>query len=428
MSSNSPQDFRVVAIGSSAGGYEAIKKFFKKLPDSPGMAFIIIQHIAQEYKNISRELIGQLTKMPVMDAVHGAPITINTVYLTPRDKILSLEGDRFQLNEKAKYIAISHHPIDMFFGALGHELKTRAVGIILSGKGTDGSRGLRAIAEAGGTVLVQSPPTAMYGSMPEMAISSGYADLVMDVEEMPAKLLEISSLLEKKTHDGNVINISSEVAEIQNIIELLSSFSLVNFNHYKINSIVRRIEKRMVITGQRTAADYFKYLKVNATELNTLYKTSLIGVTSFFRDPETFQAFETLVVPEVCNQKDKYEQIRIWVPACSTGEEAYTIALLLENYIRENKLNIDYKIFATDLDNSALEFASLGHYSEEAIKDIPPALVDKFFNNDDAFYVISSDIRKKIIFVRHNVLRDPPFIRLDLISCRNLFIYLKADV
>lgn len=428
MSIDSPQEFRVVAIGSSSGGYDALKKFFKNLPDNPGMAFIVIQHISQEYKHISKELINQLTHMPVVDAVHGAPIEINTIYLTPRDKILSLEGERFQLNDKAKYIAISHHPIDMFFSALGHELKSRAVGIVLSGKGTDGSRGIRAIAEAGGTVLVQSPTTAMYSSMPEMAISSGYADLVMDVEEMPAKLKALSTLLDKNHQDRKDINVSSEVADIQNIIELLGNFSMVNFNHYKINSIVRRIEKRMSITGQQSAADYYRYLKVNAAELNTLYKNSLIGVTNFFRDPEAFHAFETQVIPEVCSQKDKYEQIRIWVPACATGEEAYTIALLLENYIQENKLSIDYKIFATDLDSSSLEFASLGHYSEEAIKDVPPAFVEKFFTNDDAFYVVSPDIRKKLIFVRHNLLRDPPFIRLDIISCRNLFIYLKTDV
>ncbi|WPP48861.1 CheR family methyltransferase [Catalinimonas niigatensis] len=418
--------FHVVGMGSSAGGYEAIKLILKNLSGKPDMAFLIIQHISQQHTAMSVEMIAQHTLLPVCEASDGMPVKNNTVYLMPLDRSLCLDGYTFHINRNNSHVALTH-AVDTVLVSMAHNFEDKAIGIILSGKGTDGSRGIRSIAEAGGLVMVQSPDTAEFTNMPQVAISTGYADLVMSPEEIAAKMPDIIQRRESKPTSEKPVNISSEIEDIQNIIELLSQYSEVNFSLYKINSIVRRIEKRMALTDHERAEEYYNYLKSNKNELNTLYKKSLIGVTDFFRDPEAFTSFAQNVVPQLCDSKDQYEQLRIWVPACSTGEEAYTIAILLEEYIRDHQLKLDYKLFATDLDQSALEFASLGRYPEEAIKRVSQERVNRFFQQEGAFYSIDPHIRKKILFVKHNLLKDPPFIRLDVVSCRNLFIYLKPE-
>lgn len=322
-------DFHIVGLGSSVGGgYEAIKTFLKNLSVQPDMAFLIIQHISQQHTPMSVEMIGQHTSLPVLEARDGMAIKKNKIYLMPLDRSLKLEGYTFRFNRNAGHVTLTH-AIDTVMNSMAHSFKEKSIGIILSGKGTDGSRGIRSIAEAGGLVMVQSPESAEYVNMPQVAISSGYADLVMSPKEIAAKMPDIIQRRENKPVSEKPVNISSEIVDIQNIIELLSQYSEVNFSYYKVNSIVRRIEKRMALTNHERAEEYFSYLKSNRNELNTLYKKSLIGVTDFFRDPEAFASFAQNVVPNVCDSKDQYEQLRVWVPACATGEEAYTIAILL---------------------------------------------------------------------------------------------------
>ncbi|MEK6482082.1 CheR family methyltransferase [Catalinimonas sp. 4WD22] len=419
-------NFHVIGIGSSSGGYAAVKTLFSHLHDKPGMSFLIIQHISQQHAPIEPEMMARHTSLPVLRAADGVSIEKDTIYLMPMDRILNIRQNTFYFNPNAGHIALTHS-IDTLFSDISKSYGNKAIGILLSGKGTDGSLGIRSITEAGGIVMVQSPESATFSDMPQIAISSGYADLIMPPEQMATKLKEVEQdNLPGKTKDKE-LSIASEKEHVQKIIELLSEYSGVDFIHYKVNSLIRRIEKRMLLTRLSSAKEYFNYLQTHKHELFTLYKKSLIGVTDFFRDKEAFATFEQVVIPQLCQEKELYEQLRIWVPACSTGEEAYTIAILMEEYIRDHHLKVDYKLFATDLDESALEFASQGCYPPDALKNMSEERINRFFLQESSFYTINSAIRKKLLFVKHNLLKDPPFIRLDVVSCRNLYIYLKPE-
>lgn len=419
-------NFHVVGIGSSNGGYAAVKTLFSHLPDKPGMSFLIIQHISQQHSPIEPEMISKYTSLPVERAADGVSIERDTIYLMPMDRILNIRQNTFYFNPNAGHIALTHS-IDTLFTDLGKTYGEKAIGILLSGKGTDGSLGIRSITEAGGMVMVQSPESAAFSDMPQIAISSGYADLIMPPEQMAVKLQEVEENELPANDKDQELSIASEKEYVQKIIELLSEYSGVDFILYKVNSLIRRIEKRMLLNRLDSAEEYYDYLQTNKHELFTLYKKSLIGVTDFFRDKEAFTTFEQVVIPQLCQHKDPYEQIRIWVPACSTGEEAYTIAILMEEYIRDHHLKVDYKLFATDLDESALEFASQGCYPPDAFKNMSEERINRFFLQESSFYTINSAIRKKLLFVKHNLLKDPPFIRLDVVTCRNLYIYLKPE-
>ncbi|MDF9797161.1 two-component system CheB/CheR fusion protein [Catalinimonas alkaloidigena] len=416
--------FYVVGIGCSSSSIADIRAFFSKLNSEPEMSFIIIQNLAQHATPIDTKILADCTNLAIVNAEHGISIEKNKVYLMPIDRSLSLQQKKFYSNAKASHVTLSH-AVDTCFADLANEFENKAAGILLSGKGTDGTLGISRISKAGGIVMVQSPDSTSNSEMPQVAITSEYAESVMPPEDMAIYLNKLINDA-KQNHevdDQNSISIDEE--QIESIIKLLSEYSNVDFSHYKTNSFIRRIRKRISINQKKSVEEYYSFLKENKHELYTLYNNSLIGVTSFFRNKEAFEAIEKEVIPRICEHKDSYEQIRIWVPACATGEEAYSIAILIEEYIRDNHLKVDFKLFATDLDDSALDFASQACYPKEALKNISDLRISRFFQQESSFYIVAPSLRKKILFVKHNLLKDPPFIRLDLVSCRNLYIYLK---
>ncbi|MES2732624.1 MAG: CheR family methyltransferase, partial [Bacteroidota bacterium] len=416
----------VVGIGSSAGGMDAWKELFTHMPDNPGVAFVIIYHLLPNVPSSAQEILVQHTRLQVTEATDGTLLKPNYIYLIPANKILTIQDKRLKVtNRPAEHLFPM--TIDIFLHSLGNELKENAIGIILSGAGTDGSNGIQTIHDHGGMVLVQTPDTARFDDMPSIAIAADNPDWVMPPKEMGAKLIEYIQNPQVLRDRTIKINAEQDNDDLQEIIQLVSDFSRVNFKHYKLNTVLRRIERRMNINHILSTTDYRNFLQKHPEELRVLYNELLIGVTNFFRDPHAFQALVEKVLPELCKRR-AYEPIRVWVAGCSTGVEAYSMAILFDEYIEQHKLDIDYKIFATDLDSRAIEFASYGRYRNTIATEVDVERLRKYFVQTGDFYEVRKEIRRKIIFAKHNLISDPPFIKLDLLTCRNLFIYLKADM
>ncbi len=418
-------EFFIVGIGASAGGMEPLKTFFNTIPKDVNAAFVIIQHLSRDFKSLTADWLSQCTELPIETVNDRTEILPGHIYLHPEHKILKVSGKTL-IAEKRHIDEVTNLSIDAFLHTLGREANEKAIGIILSGTGTDGSRGIKTIKSYGGVVLVQDPASATFDSMPSIAISADDPDLIL-----PPKALA-EHLIRYVNHRASLSEVRSESWEeddkvIQDIITHVSEYSSVNFKGYKINTILRRIEKRIKLNRLHSLSEYYHFTKNNRNEIHILYKDLLIGVTYFFRDKEAFRVLETKVIPELFKKKT-YETVRIWVAGCCTGEEAYAMAILCEEYREKNSSAVPYKIFATDLDNKSIEFASIGRYNEDIAKDLSQERLEKFFNKQGDFYEIKRSIRKKIIFAQHNLIVDPAFIKLDLLSCRNLFIYLKAEI
>lgn len=421
------KDFYVVGIGSSAGGYDALREFFKEMPEKPGVAFVIIQHLSREHKSLTAEWLTKVTPMNIISVQEETKILPNQVYLLPENMLLKIKNDNLVL-EKRDSEEIINLAVDVFFHSLAEAYKERAIAIVLSGAGTDGSRGILSIKDKGGLVFVQQPDSANFESMPSVAIATDHPDIILPPAEMAKKLLHF---LKNPVNmdDENIENATSTDREVvQDIIHQVSQFSNVNFQAYKINTIFRRIEKRTKLNHLTNIQEYQEFLKHNPEEIQILYNDLLIGVTNFFRDAVAFKSLEKNVIANLFSGKKDYETVRIWVIGCSTGEEAYSVAILCEEYIQKHNLDITYKIFATDLDSKAIELASVGRFRNDIIMDVSPERRERFFNKVGDFYEIKKVLRKKIIFARHNLMNDPPFISQDLITCRNLFIYFKPEI
>ncbi len=418
------KDFYVVGIGASAGGLDAVQQFFSKMENNSGIAFIVVQHLSPDFKSLMPELLGKYTKMQIYTAENNMEIKPNCIYLNQRNTNLIIKKKRLFLVKKESKDHLNL-PIDLFFHSLGEEFKEKSIGVILSGTGSDGSRGIKTIKENGGIVLVQDPLTAQFDGMPKSAIFTNITDFILPPQELAKKILQFT---QKKINILPELTKENEIEEIYKLIlnEILS-FSGVDFKKYKNNTLVRRLEKRMTLHNFNKLDEYYNFLKINEEEKNALKQEFLIGVTSFFRDKEAFNVLSSKVIPEICQSKKTSETIRIWIPGCSTGEEAYSIAILFDNYIRDNKTKIDFKIFATDIDKKALEKASTGSFPVNNFTEIDKNYFeDYFFKTGDQIQIIKR-IREKIVFSLHDVTSDPPFIRIDLISCRNLLIYLTND-
>jgi two-component system, chemotaxis family, CheB/CheR fusion protein len=424
---NNKKDFYIVGIGASAGGYDALKAFFSQIPEKPGASFVVIQHLDRNFKSLTEEWLSKYTDMKIVTVHDTTQVEPDYIYLMPEDKILRMKDGNLVVSEREPHQAINLS-IDIFFQSLGEEAKEKSVGVILSGTGTDGSRGIVTIKENGGIVLVQQPDTAEFDGMPRVAIAVDHPDLIQPPDKLADQLLRYiqnpfqfdeAKLEQVAKTDNNII---------QDIIERVSEYSRVNFRGYKINTIIRRIERRTKLNNLKSLSQYHNFLQNNPTEVHALYNDLLIGVTAFFRDPEAFEALEKQVIPALFDKRKSYETVRIWVVACSTGEEAYSIAMLCDEYVQRHQLDVPYKIFATDIDDRSLEVASIGRYSQSIAADISPERLKAYFRKSDDFYDVKKVIRKKIIFARHNLTVDPPFLNINLITCRNLFIYLKPDL
>ncbi|MES2730794.1 MAG: CheR family methyltransferase, partial [Bacteroidota bacterium] len=419
--------FYMVGIGASAGGYDALKAFFSAIPPKPGLAFVIIQHLSRDHKSFTQEWLTKLTSLPITSVEKDTVVEPDHIYLMPESKLLKI-ADKTLIVEAREDRQQPNFAIDVFLHSLAGSLKEKAIGIILSGTGTDGSRGIRSIKENGGIVLVQQPDTANFDGMPSMAIASDHPDMILPPVQLAEGLLAYvanpASIPEEVWQDPT----ASDKEMVQEIIEHVSHYSKVDFRTYKINTILRRIEKRTKLNHLYSLVDYHQYTKRHPEEIQLLYQDLLIGVTQFFRDAPAFEALKEKVIPRLFHERKSYDAVRIWVAGCSTGEEAYSLAIICEEYLQAQAIDIPFKIFATDLDTKSIEMASIGRYRNDIEADVSQERLDKYFTQLDDFYEIKKSLRKKIIFARHNLISDPPFLKLDLLTCRNVFIYLKSEL
>ncbi len=412
----------IVGIGASAGGLDAVQKFFTHIPAETNIAFIVVQHLSSDFKSLMPELLAKHTDMKIFTVEDNMSIQPNCLYLNPQNKNIGIKDNKFVLLTKApkNYLNL---PIDILFRMLGETCQEKSIAVVLSGTGSDGSRGIKTIKEFGGTVLIQDPESAQFDGMPNSAILTNMADFVLTPKKIAEKIVQI-------THSRIQLNdIADDIEKEQyffDILSLIQKSSGINFKYYKNNTLLRRIEKRMTLHNKGRIEEYLKYLEKDTNEQKSLGQEFLIGVTRFFRDEEAFGVLKNEVVPAICNS-NKSKTIRIWVPGCSTGEEAYSIAMLFEDYITTNKLDFTYKVFATDVDKNALYTGSNGSYSVNNFDQIDQDYLDEYFIKKGFKIQITKKIREKIVFSYHDITNDPPFIKMDLISCRNMLIYLSTN-
>lgn len=416
----------VIGIGASAGGLEAINELFDNMPSTTGYSFVIIQHLSPDYKSLMGELLSKHTDMQVVEAKEGMLLKPNCIYLLPARKTLTIRNGMLKLAEHVR----DHQPntaIDIFFESLALDKEEKAVGIILSGTGTDGTKGIQAIKNHGGTVVVQDPTSAQFDGMPNSAVASGYVDLIVPPDIMPEELLEFVKEAPLLRSFNALTN--QEEAIIQDILELVSANTGHDFTNYKRPTIKRRMGKRMAEKNIRSIADYQTFLINNPDEIKSLCKEFLLHVTKFFRDNEAFEFLRTNVIPEILSRKAKGDVIKVWDVACSTGEEAYSLAMLFDECMDEKQRNeIEIKIFASDISQQVIDHASRGFYNEEQISVIPEERVKKYFTREAGGYRVTTALRKMIVFARHDVTKDPPFNKIDLVVCRNMLIYMNQSL
>ena len=417
------QPSHYVGIGASAGGLEAIEDFFRHMRAECGLAFIVIQHLSPDYKSLMKELLSKKTEMRVHRAEDGMEVLANNVYLIPPKKNLTIFHGKLLLKDQAGVRGGINLPIDIFLRSLAEDQGERSIGIILSGTGSDGTRGVRAIKEFGGMVMVQDETNAKFDGMPRAAISTGVADFVLPAKEMPAQLMAFVKhpYVSRENRSGRLIR---DEDNLTRIFAELREKTKVDFTYYKPSTITRRIERRMSVNQIDDIKDYVGYLQTYPAEIMILYRELLIGVTSFFRFCEAMQELGGKWMPEIL-KRSRNREIRFWVPGCSSGEEAYTIAILAKETMEREGLSRDVKIFATDLDRDAIIIAGNGVYPESIAADLTPRLLGKYFYIKEDHYRITRQIREMVVFARHNLIKDPPFTNIDLISCRNLLIYLQ---
>jgi two-component system, chemotaxis family, CheB/CheR fusion protein len=411
----------IVAIGASAGGLEAIHEFFDNMPSNGNLSFIIIQHLSPDYKSLLVELIAKHTHMHVFEADHEMEVKENSVYVIPNNKLLTIKGGRLQLEAKSTEKA-PNTAVDTFLRSLAKDQGSKAIAIILSGTGTDGSKGIMDIHQKEGLVLVQDPVTAKFDGMPNSAIATGVVDFIMAPELMPE---EIFNYINEKPEPISIDGRPDESA-LPEVLRLIERNCQQDFSNYKTPTILRRITRRMGLLGYKKFQEYFNLLRNSPEECRFLSKEFLIGVTKFFRDKAAFTILRNEVLVPMIKEKEDDEILKVWVTACSTGEEAYSMAILIDDLLLEMDRKLDVKIFASDIDSEAIEFASKACYSADALKEIEPQLVEKYFLEEGNKYTVQPKLRKQIVFARHNILKDPPFIKNDVVTCRNLLIYMNS--
>ncbi len=421
----------IVGIGASAGGLAAFQAFFSAMPvdTDPGMAFVLVQHLSPDHKSILTDLIKRCTRMEVREVEDGTTVQPNRVYIIPPNRDMAFLNGTLQLLEPVAPRGL-RFPIDFFFRSLALGLRERAICIVLSGTGSDGALGVRAIKGEGGLVIAQAPESTQYDGMPQSAIATGLVDDVLAPAEMPAQLIAYVARAFGKGHVRAAARRPKEAGTLKKICIVLRDQTGHDFSNYKQNTLVRRVERRMAIHRIDRAGEYLRYLQKSPQEADTLFRDLLIGVTSFFRDPEAFEALGTQAIPQLLTGKPAGGVVRVWVCGSSTGEEAYTIAILLQEHLEGLKQAGKVQIFATDIDRLAIEKARSGVFPASIAADITPERLARFFvrEPDGGAYRIQAGIRNLLIFSEQNVLKDPPFSKLDLISCRNLLIYLNGEI
>ncbi|MBC8767333.1 PAS domain-containing protein [Arenibacter sp. BSSL-BM3] len=418
-------NFLIVGMGASAGGLEAFKEFFDTMPPTSGMAFVLVQHLDPTHKSLMVQLLKNHTKMEVTQVRDNTKVLPNHVYIIPPNKDMAIFQGVLHLMEPMAPRGF-RKPIDFFLRSLAEDRTDRAIGIILSGTGREGTLSLKDIKGKGGLSIVQDPETAKYDGMPRSAIEAGVEDFVLPVKKMPEVLLKYAKN-RKFEPKGIPLQVQTPHQLLEKVFILLRNETGCNFADYKSSTVVRRIEKRMALNQIEKLEDYIKYLQTNPEEVQKLFKELLIGVTSFFRDKEIFDSLKEKVVKKIIADKNDGDTIRLWVPGCSTGEEAYSLAILFDEVIKNQPKALKVQIFASDLDENAIYTARQGIYPETIAVDIDPNRLSHYFHGDKHTYRIKKGIRDQIVFAEHNIIKDPPFSKLDMISCRNLLIYLNLE-
>jgi two-component system CheB/CheR fusion protein len=409
----------IVAIGASAGGLEALTSFFEHTPlDS--VSYIIILHLSPDFKSRMVEILSRHSNLEVIEAAEGMEVETNKVYLIPNTKYMGIKDGRLFMFAKEGH-PVPHMTIDAFFSSLAEERGNKAIAIVLSGVGRDGSRGAIDIENAGGKIMIQEPSDAKFDGMPNAAIAISNTDYVLPAEALPMAIQQYVH----EVHEEDVIRDEPLTKEfIANIVNLIKEQFPFDFTDYKLPTLVRRINRRMVHLNIKDENRFYSYLQSKPSEIELLISDFLIGVTSFFRDPEAFQILEREVIPKIIEQKSGKDQIKIWVACCATGEEAYSLAILVKEYLIKSQREIDVKIFATDINRAALDQAAKGVFSGDIIKTVSKERLNNFFDKGDDNYRIRPEIRRMLIFARHDLTKNPPYCYVDLISCRNMLIYI----
>jgi two-component system CheB/CheR fusion protein len=419
--------FPIVGIGASAGGLEALEQFFGNTPKDTDMAFVVIQHLDPTHKGIMPELLQRVTPMKVFQATDRLKVKPNCVYVIPPNKSMSILNGALYLMVPVESRGL-RLPINIFFRSLADDMQDKSIGVILSGMGSDGSLGLKAIKEKNGIVLVQSLDSAKFDGMPRSATDAVVADIVAPAEELPAKLISFLKYIP-------VVKIDPEIddkykSNLDKIIILLREQTSHDFSMYKNNTLFRRIERRKAAHQIDKIGSYVRLCQENPSELEILLKELLIGVTSFFRDPEVWKMMKDHVLPDLLSKLPNRYVLRAWVPACSTGEEAYSLAILFKeamDQVTKDK-SLTLQIFATDLDKDAIEIARRGVFPANIVSDVSPERINRFFTEDGEGFRVNTAIREMVVFAPQNVIKDPPFTKLDILTCRNLLIYMEPEL
>ncbi|MEO8703249.1 MAG: chemotaxis protein CheB, partial [Kofleriaceae bacterium] len=419
----------VVGVGASAGGLEALQHFFDNIAADTAMAFVVVQHLSPDFKSLMDELLGRHTELPIHLVEDGMIVEAGHVYLIPPKKEMIISGGHLLLTERDRQQELTL-PIDVFFRSLAQDCGRRSVAVVLSGSGSDGSRGIRDVHNAGGLVIVQDIDSAQFGGMPRTAVETGVADWVLPPMQMP-RVLEAHCKRGGKPRalviDENAPRLAKSTVAFDDVYRMLEVEFGLDFTNYKPSTVTRRIERRLRLAHADDIQEYVARLRKDRSELDVLYRDLLIGVTRFFRNEEAFQIIEQRILPELVKNSSPGKPIRVWVPACATGEEAYSLAILLHEATAGTH-DRTFKIFATDVHRGSLELAGRGFFGEESLANVSQERRERYFTRAGSGYQLLPELRQSIVFAPHNVIKDAPFTRVDLVSCRNMLIYLQPTV
>lgn len=421
----SSNDFMVVGIGASAGGLEAFKQLIKAIPVDSGMAFILVQHLDPSHESMLCELLQKITLIPVHEVTDNIEVEPDNIYVIPPNKLLTANDGILNLTNRPEK-AYHGLPIDIFFNSLAEVHQSHAIGVVLSGTGNDGTLGLKAIKENGGITFAQHLHSANFSEMPQNAINAKVVDYVLPPEQIVLQLIEISKTVDSGSEKSAPKVEEPDHAAFKNILSLLEQLNGVDFTYYKQTTILRRIRRRVALKNFASIQDYLDYVKVTPSEVEALFNDILIPVTEFFRDSSSFDALVDSCLPALLKSKRPQESIRVWCVGCSTGQEAYSLAICLSEFLATRQEQYKLQIFATDISEIAIAKARTGMYSPSDIAMISPERLEKYFLKTDSAYTVNKSIRDHCVFATHNILTNPPFAGIDLISCRNVLIYMDA--
>jgi len=416
----------VVGIGASAGGLDAFGRFFASMPANSDAAFVLVSHLDPTHASMMPDLIRKQTAMDVRQVTEGMRVEPNCVYIIPPNYDITIVSGVLHIEQAG----VDHPrvPIDIFLRSLAEDQKEKAICIILSGTGTDGTLGLKAIKAELGMAMVQTVDSAQYHGMPRSASKTGLTDFVLAPEDMPKQLIAYMKQTDRRKAPQRSATQEKLLEGLPEIIEIVGTTTGHDFSLYKKNTICRRVERRMNIHQMESASRYVRYLRHSPQEAEALFKEFLIGVTSFFRNPEAFETLKHGALADLLRKKDRDEPVRIWVPGCSTGEEAYSLAIIIQELMDEFQVHHEVQIFATDIDDMAIDAARTGVYPAGIAADVSPERLKRFFVRDEETYRIRKEVREMLILAAQDIIKDPPFTKLDLISCRNVLIYMDGEL